>query len=293
MHKAQPVIGGVVFSPDDLPQTTVDLLAHDLLTREEEGSIFKSIAAGNEADREKIVRANIRLVASIAVRYVASGVSLEDLISEGIIGVLLAIEKFKLEKGFKFSTYAVWWIRQAIARAADKHGLTIRHPSYVLSDASRAKRIQTALEQDLERDPTYSEILQAIVDECAVSLEEARAMLDRAPKATVSLDSFVSPDPGSKDVATLGDTIADPDGAKHLKGWETGEQVDWLLRNTSLTPREQSILRLRYGLDDGEPKTLSAIALSLGITKERVRQVEAAALKKLRQRAAQNGDGQS
>jgi len=246
----------------------------DLLDAEEEISLAKRIENGEELAKQELAEANLRLVVSIAKRYVGRGMSFLDLIQEGNMGLMKAVEKFDYEKGFKFSTYATWWIRQAITRAIADQARTIRIPVHMVETINKLVRIQRQLLQDLGREPTPEEIGA----EMDLPTEKVRDIL-KISQDPVSLETPI----GEENDSHLGDFIEDEgvvspsDNAAYelLKG-ELKDVLD------TLTDREENVLRLRFGLDDGRQRTLGDVGKVFGVTRERIRQIEAKALRKLR-----------
>jgi RNA polymerase primary sigma factor len=228
------------------------------------------------AVKNRFIEHNLKLVVAIAKDYRNLGLSFPDLIQEGNLGLIRAVEKFDHRRGFKFSTYAVWWIRQALVRAIQNHSRTIRLPSHVHDRLQRSQRVRAELTGKLGRDPTVGELAPALGTDL-----DALESLDRLSREAISLESSVA---GTE--KRLEDFVADgaaesPDGDLDTDRLRTG--VGALIGN--LTPREQLILRLRYGLGAEEEHTLEQIGQSLGLSRERVRQLEARALKKLREQA--------
>ena len=282
--------GRYITPRDGLPDTMKAFVTDRLLDREGERLLFTRLAAGDETAQEEIVRANGRLVAGLAARH-AGAVSFEELFAAGLGGLLRATERFDLDRGFKFSTYAVWWIRQAIVRCADKTARTIRVPGYVQVDADKAEKVGAVLYQrmnlDHGRDPTHGELLQAIADEYSVALDKARKMLESEPQDAISLNSPVRAVDAPED-ATVFDTIADPEAGRVLAKLEARDHLEQILNASDLTAREIAIIRMRNGID-GESMTLEAIGKLFAVTKERIRQIEQKAMKTLRARAKLNG----
>ena len=247
----------------------------DLITVEEEVELAQRIRKGDQAALEKLTKANLRFVVSVAKQYQNQGLSLPDLINEGNLGLIKAVEKFDYTKGYKFSTYATWWIRQAITRALADQARTIRIPVHMVETINKITRAQRRLTQKLNRDPTPEEISNELDNILSADRIREIQLIAMDP---LSLEKPV----GEEEDSHVGDFIEDKDNESPLKYANTSLLKDKLNEVLGeLTDREEKVIRLRYGIDDGRNHTLEEVGKEFNVTRERIRQIEAKALKKL------------
>ena len=269
-------VGGEVKVNDSVKIYLKEIGKYELLKPEEEPILAARILKGDEEAKQRLINANLRLVVNIAKHYVGRGMLFLDLIQEGNLGLMKAVDKFDYTKGFKFSTYATWWIRQAITRAIADQARTIRIPVHMVETINKMTRVQRQLVQDLDRDPTAEEISEAMGGE--LSAKRIRE-IQRIALEPVSFETPI----GEEDDSHLIDFIEDKDNespVEYTSNKLLKEELDSILKD--LTDREERVLRLRYGLDDNRPRTLEEVGREFGVTRERIRQIEAKAIKKLK-----------
>ena len=269
-------LGSEVRINDSVKMYLKEIGKYDLLKAEDEPILAKKILNGDEEAKQTLINANLRLVVNIAKHYVGRGMLFLDLIQEGNLGLMKAVDKFDYTKGFKFSTYATWWIRQAITRAIADQARTIRIPVHMVETINKMTRVQRQLVQDLGRDPTAEEISEAMGGELTPKRIREIQKIALEP---VSLETPI----GEEDDSHLGDFIEDKESESpvdYTTKQLLKEELDSILKD--LTDREERVLRLRYGLDDNRPRTLEEVGREFGVTRERIRQIEAKAIKKLK-----------
>jgi len=269
-------LAGEVKVNDSVKMYLKEIGKYELLKPEDEPILAKKILQGDNDAKDKLINANLRLVVNIAKHYVGRGMSFLDLIQEGNLGLMKAVDKFDYSKGFKFSTYATWWIRQAITRAIADQARTIRIPVHMVETINKMTRVQRQLIQELGREPTAEEISEAMNGE--LSPKRIRE-IQRIAMEPVSLETPI----GEEDDSHLGDFIEDKDSespVEYTSNRLRDEELEEVLKD--LNEREEKVIRLRYGIDDNRPRTLEEVGKEFGVTRERIRQIEAKALKKLR-----------
>ena len=273
-EKSSSVSDTVVTTDDPVRIYLKEIGRVPLLTPEEESELAERILTGDEEANRRLVEANLRLVVSIAKRYLGRGMQFLDLIQEGNLGLMKAVEKFDHTKGFKFSTYATWWIRQAITRAIADQARTIRIPVHMGETINKIKKASGQLLHENGHEPTLEEIAEYL----GTPIDKIREAI-RASKEPVSLETPI----GEEEDSHLGDFIPDESALTPQEAASQAllkEQLNSVL--STLTPREEKVIRLRFGLDDGRPRTLEEVGDEFEVTRERIRQIEAKALRKLR-----------
>ncbi len=266
---------GLESSTDDSVKMYLkDIGSVPLLNPDEEKDLARRMAEGDEYAKNRLSEANLRLVVSIAKRYVGRGMQFLDLIQEGNLGLMKAVEKFDYTKGFKFSTYATWWIRQSITRAIADQARTIRIPVHMVETINKTGRVQRQLLQTLGREPTPAEIAEVM----GIPVEKV-IEIQKIAQDPVSLETPI----GEEEDSHLGDFLEDDKAASPADKAEAKMLKEQLLQVLdTLTPRENEVIRKRYGIDDARPKTLEEVGKEFNVTRERIRQIEAKALRKLR-----------
>ena len=268
-------LGGEVKINDSVKMYLKEIGNFALLKPEEEPILAKRILEGDEEAKQKLINANLRLVVNIAKHYVGRGMLFLDLIQEGNLGLMKAVDKFDYEKGFKFSTYATWWIRQAITRAIADQARTIRIPVHMVETINKMTRVQRQLIQEYGREPTAEEISEAMGNE--LSPKRIRE-IQRIALEPVSLETPI----GEEDDSHLGDFLEDKESESPVDFTSNQllrEELNSIL--SELSPREEQVIKLRYGLDDNHPRTLEEVGAVFHVTRERIRQIEAKAIHKL------------
>jgi RNA polymerase primary sigma factor len=253
------------------------------LSKKQEIELAKRIEQNDESARDELVQANLRLVVSVAMKYQGHNVPLEDLIQEGNIGLMRAVSKFDYRKGFKFSTYAIWWIRQAIMRTLDNCSRSIRLPSYVVAKASKFDSAYADLSQTLHREPTIAE-LSEVLELTDKQIEDLLVL----NSGTISLELPLNDE---KNATTLSDLIEDPKASPEagpISDLVEGDLVDVLL--SKLKAREREVIKMRFGLEDGEEKTLREIGEKMDVTRERIRQLEIEAIARIKRLYDETGE---
>ncbi len=272
---AEAVVADAVPSEDSIKVYLIEIGRHNLLSGNEEIQLSRAMKAGDQAARQKLIQSNLRLVVSIAKRYRNRGLSFMDLIQEGSLGLMRATEKFDPERGYKLSTYATWWIRQAVMRAVDEKSRAVRLPVHITELQARIKKVVRCLSIELGRRPTLDEIAEGAKIDQSKLLEVLGA-----EKKLVSLDAMISPDQNT----SFSELIKDENAQQpedFVNGKLLSEQVKIAIGR--LTPTEQQVIILRFGLENALPMTLQQSGRILCVSRERVRQIEARALRKLRQ----------